>query len=828
MERERRSTAGVRMSSLVGQAAQDDDEFWNHSTWVEEEDGSFHESDEESEARKDTFDSDFNDSEDDDGENDNAKGESLEEAQVLLEEKREKRASSKRKMVDVVSAGRELMQKRRNAFQRKRVLRGEGMNAGIILNMPGSINSADVPVGSLGGRKTGINTVLAQKKIPTSKVSLAASTERKSTRVRSSKFDVADVMGSTKRSAKRSLRVSTIANSIQTSQQQQQAASTATATATATARTAGGGRRAKKGKRKFTQEELILEAVRITEAENKRWLLSRKRSQMEEVSRSELNKKLGDKNENQKVICKYNSKRGCYNTLTFPSMDHLPEIFARPRVDETQRLATLEQRKKDNICVITGKKARYRDPKTGKGYHDLAAFKELRRRLTAGEKLETCPVLSDEANNENVGGKSVPNDDKAIKEGQLQASSSSKKGKEVLTQTKEEKHRDLDSHNIKSSNKNVSTPPILTKNEMKQEQSNASTQSSAHIANPSYATIKSENKQTKSSLTMSSEQNPSSKMTIETPKSKESTISNAGKKSSAATHTTEQQKSNLTTSLLLSKIVTAKDLLKSQQESKQVKNDKVAPTQQKARNPKPSPNEQLATPTKSNVSKQQQSATNSSKSLTSGIEKASGQTKASSMNSSSSDCGSKLSKTSNVPAAKVPKMDPVPLNNVVRSSTSPQPTLPNTVTYTQDKMPRTQQPSYPLPMSNNLHLNPGMQQFIPPQFNPMTQQYPLGNPTMYNNPMNQMTGHSSYYSASPFELASLYAMSLGQQQQNLPIQSALFCNNSYQHQQQNNQQTTVNSQHSSLSSNSNNQQKPDKSNENDSTGKAEQKREETR
>ena len=58
-ERERRSTAGSRMTSLVGQAAKDDDEFWNHSTWLEEEDGSFHESDEDSDARRDTFDYDY-------------------------------------------------------------------------------------------------------------------------------------------------------------------------------------------------------------------------------------------------------------------------------------------------------------------------------------------------------------------------------------------------------------------------------------------------------------------------------------------------------------------------------------------------------------------------------------------------------------------------------------------------------------------------------------------------------------------------------------------------------------------------------------------------
>ena len=35
-------------------------------------------------------------------------------------------------------------------------------------------------------------------------------------------------------------------------------------------------------------------------------------------------------------------------------------------------------------CAVTGKPARYRDPLTGQGYHDAAAFKELRRRHEAG------------------------------------------------------------------------------------------------------------------------------------------------------------------------------------------------------------------------------------------------------------------------------------------------------------------------------------------------------------------------------------------------------------------------------------------------------------
>ncbi|KAL3790806.1 hypothetical protein HJC23_004707 [Cyclotella cryptica] len=36
-------------------------------------------------------------------------------------------------------------------------------------------------------------------------------------------------------------------------------------------------------------------------------------------------------------------------------------------------------------CVITGKVARYRDPQTMLGYHDINAYKELRRRVDAGE-----------------------------------------------------------------------------------------------------------------------------------------------------------------------------------------------------------------------------------------------------------------------------------------------------------------------------------------------------------------------------------------------------------------------------------------------------------
>merc|ERR1712157_238201 len=67
--------------------------------------------------------------------------------------------------------------------------------------------------------------------------------------------------------------------------------------------------------------------------------------------------------------------------------DFVPKIFTGSQVIGNSTLE-MEKRKKANTCVITGKKARYRDPKTKMGYHDLSAFKELRRRSEAGEPLE--------------------------------------------------------------------------------------------------------------------------------------------------------------------------------------------------------------------------------------------------------------------------------------------------------------------------------------------------------------------------------------------------------------------------------------------------------
>lgn len=74
------------MADLVGQAAEDDEQFWNNEIW--QEDGSDAESfrSEDEEAKPDEFDSDFNDSETEDEEDsdDDAKIKKVARAQMVL------------------------------------------------------------------------------------------------------------------------------------------------------------------------------------------------------------------------------------------------------------------------------------------------------------------------------------------------------------------------------------------------------------------------------------------------------------------------------------------------------------------------------------------------------------------------------------------------------------------------------------------------------------------------------------------------------------------------------------------------------------------------
>jgi YL1 nuclear protein C-terminal domain len=166
-----------------------------------------------------------------------------------------------------------------------------------------------------------------------------------------------------------------------------------------------------------------MEAIHETEPENKRWLYARKRVQ--DQSEKDANANALRDRQRGKVIQKFHSRRGCLTTLTFPEMDYVPEILTRRpqqhpphqqhQQQQQQQLPQQEvdpqsQGQSDNTqqdaqqsydqsaqpqsravrCVITGKPAKYRDPLTKQPYFDSAAFKELRRRHSAGLPIKTA------------------------------------------------------------------------------------------------------------------------------------------------------------------------------------------------------------------------------------------------------------------------------------------------------------------------------------------------------------------------------------------------------------------------------------------------------
>lgn len=338
--RSRRLTAGKRMAELTGKALEDDEAFWGHDTWQDDEGGSenesFHSSDDDSDVKKDVFDSDFDESESDHDEEDQKAGE-LAERELQREERQQKQAahSSKAYTSKAIKASKPLYGR---AGRVKRIM-GDGMNAGIVLNVPGV---ATLPRA-------------APKAAP------AASTGQPKPKVHPSFIHRRETRGSATRSVRARTRDDT------------QVSTTA-----AKLSSSSSSSRKRPRQRKFTQEELLLEAVNETEPENSRWLLARKRI-LDQSEQSE--KDLAATNSStKKVIERFVTRRGYLTTIHFPEMDHMPSILAT-RKGPASQLPPESQR----ICAITSKPARYRDPITGLGYYDIAAFKEIRKRLEAGK-----------------------------------------------------------------------------------------------------------------------------------------------------------------------------------------------------------------------------------------------------------------------------------------------------------------------------------------------------------------------------------------------------------------------------------------------------------
>lgn len=432
LERSRRSTAGKRMSSLVGKAQEDDDTFWTHSIWSEtgggfskggggvgsrkrrrddesttssvsedeendgedsssesEGEGSYRISDDDSGAGVDQFDSDFGESEtEDEG------GESEDEERELRAEERRQAAASKRKKNHNLVAKTTGRDHRKKSWFAKRGPVGRGLNEGLVLNL-------QPPSADIGGA-SGLKRQPAQQ---TKSTAISASPQKQLEQLASSRVpktnEVHSERGCSKatklaaeemESAQRHVRVSTDCD---------------TKTSSNSARSRQGAiavdndRKRRTIKRHFTQEQMILESIKTTEPDNNKWLSSRKRGKDEAAQFEKALVTGRGRSSNQKPVSRFHSRRGCTNTLTFMDMDRLPEILTKQGSGGLVKKSGSRTRKSEKdsqqtesaavrtegplLCVITGKVAKYRDPKTLLGYHDLESFNELKSRRLSGE-----------------------------------------------------------------------------------------------------------------------------------------------------------------------------------------------------------------------------------------------------------------------------------------------------------------------------------------------------------------------------------------------------------------------------------------------------------
>ncbi|KAG7365078.1 YL1 family nuclear protein [Nitzschia inconspicua] len=409
--RERRKTAGQRMNTLVGKAQEDDDAFWGHDTWNEDDSGndSFRESDADSALAKDEFDSDFDDSETD-NENEEAAAGELVEAELQKSERVSKHQRKSGAYVDNVASTTS-----RGVKGSGRRVMGEGFNAGLVLKFPPQMSDSLMMQRPQPQSSSIASSLVASTPFSQSSTSAEVPATQSAPMISLSKPLSNDpVLSKSKIASTRERRSTHGARKLRDSR----SAPSNTKSSPTTSRKAASQQSLKSNKRKrYRQEELLMEAIHKTEPENKRWLYARKRIRDQtEVDSNAI--ALRDR-QRGKVVQRFHSRRGCLTTLTFPEMDFVPEILTRhPKQYQEQHLykelnsssdAQMEDKVAEGllqnqrsstplsrpvICVVTGKPAKYRDPLTKQPYFDMLAFKELRRRHEAGISIGTTTTKS--------------------------------------------------------------------------------------------------------------------------------------------------------------------------------------------------------------------------------------------------------------------------------------------------------------------------------------------------------------------------------------------------------------------------------------------------
>ena len=301
MLKSKRATRGQRMNELIGEAAEEEETFWNHDTWAEDaEDSSGDESFEEEELKPDIFDDDFNDTESSSDEDDS------EEEDVRNKERQQKAKSG---------------------------------GAGKYKEPSGSIRPKSKP------KANTIAVSLSDSKTPMKRSASTASIASEDRSVRNS----------TKKKTQEADTERAYQERLADAKKKEKPLKTAE-------------------RETFTQKELLLDALK-TEDENARGLDTQGRVDGDLAQRDKPTKIL----HNNSGYIRHVSKRGAYATITFSNVECVPEVLDLPEPEPVIR----------SRCVITGRPAMYRDPKTGHPYATVDAFKEIRARAERRAQQET-------------------------------------------------------------------------------------------------------------------------------------------------------------------------------------------------------------------------------------------------------------------------------------------------------------------------------------------------------------------------------------------------------------------------------------------------------
>jgi hypothetical protein len=315
---DKRATRGLRMAELVGEAADQDDAFWGHSTWEEGQD-----SDDEEfsdvEIKPDEFDSDFNDTESESDSDDDS-------------EEDKQRGSERKAKAKANAAGSRYKEP----------------------GAPARSKSNHNALAAAGG-KDGSGDAAAEDGMELEGATTETVTPRKPKLKRvSSNMSLGSVDSSnTPRSVRASTKVKTEIGEFHRSKQAVDSETKRKARPLAI-----------QTRPMYTQKELLLDAL-VTEEANLAWLSGQK---LDNERRAESDKPA--KKAKVGGYVRRLSKRGTYDTITFTNTETMPSVF---------NLRAPEPRVKIRCC-ITGQPAKYFDPLTQQGYANSEAFKVLRAR----------------------------------------------------------------------------------------------------------------------------------------------------------------------------------------------------------------------------------------------------------------------------------------------------------------------------------------------------------------------------------------------------------------------------------------------------------------